>query len=51
MNCGGSSDDKGMKILEQMDLNFIELNISPGGSADLLAVTIFLHKIEEYIRK
>lgn len=46
LNSGGAADDRGMEILKQMDLNFIEQNISPGGSADLLAVTIFLYKIE-----
>jgi triphosphoribosyl-dephospho-CoA synthase len=43
---GGASDERGLEILRQMDLNFIEKNISPGGSADLLAVTIFLYKME-----
>ena len=46
MITGGATDDRGMEILKQMDMNFIENNISPGGSADLLAVTIFLYKIE-----
>ena len=40
------ADNGEIEILKQMDLNFIEQNISPGGSADLLAVTIFLFKIE-----
>lgn len=43
---GGASDDRGMEILKQMDMEFIEKNISPGGSADLLAVTVFLYKLE-----
>lgn len=30
-------------ILEQLDRQFIEKNLSPGGSADLLAATYFLH--------
>ncbi|MBI9097031.1 MAG: triphosphoribosyl-dephospho-CoA synthase, partial [Spirochaetaceae bacterium] len=51
LNKGGSSDDRGMEILNQIDLNFIEQNISPGGSADLLAVTIFLYNIEVFIQK
>jgi triphosphoribosyl-dephospho-CoA synthetase len=29
----------------EMDDEFISLNISPGGSADLLAVTLFLHRL------
>lgn len=30
-------------ILEQLDDNFIQRNLSPGGCADLLAITYFLH--------
>ena len=30
-------------VLEQLDAEFIEKNLSPGGSADLLALTYFLH--------
>jgi len=44
---GGASDHRGMEILKQLDLYFIDKNISPGGSADLLAVTIFLYNIEK----
>lgn len=47
LQSGGAADERGLEILKQMDLNFIEQNISPGGSADLLAVTIFLYKIED----
>ena len=32
-------------VLEQLDREFIERNLSPGGSADLLAVTYFLHAL------
>ncbi|MBP3645793.1 MAG: citrate lyase holo-[acyl-carrier protein] synthase [Clostridia bacterium] len=38
--------DHGLADLEDMDDRFIERNISPGGSADLLAVTYFLHFLE-----
>ena len=31
------------KVLETLDRQFIEKNLSPGGSADLLAATYFLH--------
>ena len=34
------------EILEELDLQFIGKNLSPGGSADLLAATYFLHFIE-----
>jgi triphosphoribosyl-dephospho-CoA synthetase len=33
-------------VIEQLDREFIEKNLSPGGSADLLAVTYFLEYIE-----
>jgi holo-ACP synthase/triphosphoribosyl-dephospho-CoA synthase len=33
-------------VIEQLDREFIEKNLSPGGSADLLAVTYFLQYIE-----
>ena len=32
-----------LSIIEQLDREFIERNLSPGGSADLLALTYFLH--------
>lgn len=32
-------------VIEQLDREFIQKNLSPGGSADLLAVTYFLHFI------
>lgn len=31
------------EILKQLDDNFIEKNLSPGGCADLLAITYFIH--------
>ena len=33
-------------ILQQLDEYFIQRNLSPGGSADLLALTYFLHFLE-----
>ena len=38
--------DHDLADLEDMDGRFIARNISPGGSADLLAVTYFLHFLE-----
>jgi triphosphoribosyl-dephospho-CoA synthase len=47
----GGMDQSGAKEkLEKMNRDFVERNISPGGSADLLAVTIFLGMIENIIR-
>ena len=34
-------------VLKQMDAAFIEKNLSPGGSADLLALTYFLYLLQE----
>lgn len=38
------------EILKQMDAEFIEKNLSPGGTADLLAMTYFLYLIKEDIQ-
>ncbi|GAA0179637.1 triphosphoribosyl-dephospho-CoA synthase CitG [Clostridium sediminicola] len=43
---GGMFSDKGKRNVIDMDKAFIEKNISPGGSADLLAVTIMLALLE-----
>ena len=40
-------DGFNLKAVEQMDDEFIKRNLSPGGSADLLAITYFLHSLEE----
>ena len=37
----------GEEVLQQMDQAFIEKNLSPGGTADLLAMTCFLHFLKE----
>ena len=34
------------RALEEMDREFIKRNLSPGGSADLLAITLFLHSLK-----
>ncbi|MBB6480204.1 triphosphoribosyl-dephospho-CoA synthase CitG [Spirochaeta isovalerica] len=49
LEAGGSGNLKGREILHRMDRDFAERNISPGGCADLLAVTIFLYKLENII--
>lgn len=35
----------GIAAIEQLDREFIQKNLSPGGTADLLAMTYFLHSI------
>jgi len=49
IDSGGMYQDKGIEAIKKMDRYFIERNISPGGSADLLAVSIFLGFIEGII--
>jgi holo-ACP synthase/triphosphoribosyl-dephospho-CoA synthase len=44
---GGMYTQTGRRRIEDLDKEYIERNISPGGSADLLAVTYFLHEIEK----
>ena len=40
--------DEGLRQLREMDRFFTARRWSPGGSADLLAVTIFLHEVEKF---
>ncbi|MBX4265065.1 triphosphoribosyl-dephospho-CoA synthase CitG [Clostridium estertheticum] len=46
---GGMKTDIGRKYIKSLCEEFIEKNISPGGSADLLGVTVFLYFVEEYM--
>jgi triphosphoribosyl-dephospho-CoA synthase len=43
---GGAGSDRGQKGLFALDKRLLELDVSPGGSADLLAATLFLDAIE-----
>ena len=46
---GGMLTEQGCARIRELDMLFSsQRNISPGGSADLLAVTYFLHKIEQW---
>ncbi|PIC63199.1 triphosphoribosyl-dephospho-CoA synthase MdcB [Sporosarcina sp. P13] len=40
--------DGNLHLIKSLDDEFIKRNISPGGSADLLAATLFLDKIKSY---
>lgn len=42
LSSGGAYQEEAVSILKRMDKDFIDRNISAGGCADLLAVTIFL---------
>ena len=44
---GGVFRDNGIEELEKLDRDFIDKNISPGGSADILATTLFLFFMEK----
>lgn len=50
ISLGGMTTEIGKTAIEALDKEFTLSNISPGGSADLLAVTIFFNSIEEYFR-
>jgi triphosphoribosyl-dephospho-CoA synthase len=43
---GGTGNHRGMARLFQMDRDLVQLGASPGGSADLLAATLFLDSLE-----
>jgi triphosphoribosyl-dephospho-CoA synthase len=46
INAGGAGSVRGEKLLFALDDRLLELGVSPGGSADLLAGTLFLDAIE-----
>lgn len=50
MDAGGMRQLDAHMQLEQLDELFIEKNISPGGAADLLAVSIFFAMLEGYLK-
>jgi triphosphoribosyl-dephospho-CoA synthase len=43
---GGSGTALGKQQLRQLDRRLLDLNVSPGGSADLLAAALFLDAVE-----
>lgn len=46
LKLGGIFTKQGKEYIENLDKTFIEKNISPGGSADLLAITFMVYMIE-----
>ena len=48
LEAGGMLKEEGKKIVYEMDEEFIKRNISPGGSADLLAITIMLYFMQSH---
>jgi triphosphoribosyl-dephospho-CoA synthase len=46
VRAGGSGTAIGRQHLQRLDRQLLHLNVSPGGSADLLAATLFLDAVE-----
>lgn len=46
LTLGGGSTTEGMNALTLLNTDFIERNISPGGCADLLSMTLFVRRLE-----
>lgn len=49
IHLGGMRTDEGRKAIQLLDKEFIYRNISPGGTADLLAITVFLYLVKQYM--
>lgn len=49
MSNGGMHQINAIQKIEEMNRLFISKNISPGGSADLLIITVFLGKLEKLL--
>ena len=47
LDAGGTATAQGWEGLMRLDAGLLERNASPGGSADLLAVTLFLDGIAQ----
>ncbi|MDR3543409.1 MAG: triphosphoribosyl-dephospho-CoA synthase CitG [Desulfosporosinus sp.] len=51
MTLGGVKTHQGIKAIEEMDEDFSKRKISPGGSADLLGVTVFLDLLQDHMER
>lgn len=49
VSVGGMLTEEGRKEIRHLDEEFSNRRISPGGSADLLAITVFYSLIEDYL--
>ncbi|WP_234117436.1 triphosphoribosyl-dephospho-CoA synthase CitG [Clostridium hydrogenum] len=49
IKAGGMKSCEGREMIQNLNEEFIEKNISPGGSADILGVTVFMDLIRKYI--
>lgn len=50
IQAGGMRSDNGKTMIDKLSDEFIEKNISPGGSADILGITVFMTLIKKYIK-
>lgn len=48
---GGMRSKKGKEDINKLCDEFVSKNISPGGSADLLGITVFLYLVENYMNE
>lgn len=51
LNLGGMITDEGKKLALELELEYIDMHISPGGSADLLSIVIFLDEVYDTFYK
>ena len=47
LKAGGASSASGIEALKKLNQKYIHMNVSPGGCADILAVTILLYRLEQ----
>lgn len=50
LSLGGVKTEEGMEALTRLNHDFTDKNISPGGCADLLSMTLFLWRLESLLR-
>ena len=51
MKIGGMKTQDGREMIKRLCDEFVEKRISPGGSADLLGITVFMDLVKEYMNK
>lgn len=49
MRAGGMRTGKGREMIEQLCDEFVKRHISPGGSADMLGITVFMDLVKRYM--
>lgn len=51
VSLGAMRTEEGRRFINDMDRDFVSKGISPGGSADLLAMTIFFHNVRSIVKE